>query len=130
MSLFVLLAIYLTAAVSLAGGAVAALVILTSPVESEPSKPIDPKMASVDPAKHIIVAPRRQQFRYGPEVNHGRSDTPVYAAQQAIRQAKASAVPMKTKRQRLHQDQGAISGFAPSVPSSVPSVPSVPSSGH
>lgn len=30
-------------------------------------------------------------FRYGPEINHGRSDTPVYARAQALRDAQATA---------------------------------------
>jgi hypothetical protein len=123
MSLFALLAVYLTAAVSLVGGVVAALVSLAGPVE--PSTPPPATIASVDPVRGIIVEPRQQAFRYGPEINHGRSDTPVYARQQALREARAMAPPVRIRHHRsdrgqagLTREPGPAAGYTPSVPSS------------
>jgi hypothetical protein len=122
MSLVALLAVYLTAAFSLVGGVVAALVALTGPVGSEPAKPPLPKVASADSVRQIIVEPRQQAFRYGPEVNHGRSDTPVHAREQALREARAMA-PAKVRRpgadqQQLMPESRTMFGIAPSVQSS------------
>jgi hypothetical protein len=122
MSVFALVAIYLTTAMSLVGGVIAALVALGGPAGSVPSKPSPATVASVDSIKEIIVEPRPQAFRYGPEINHGRSDTPVYARQQALREARAMAPSAKIKRPRIEQRQmqearGAF-GYAPSVSSS------------
>jgi hypothetical protein len=123
MNVYALLAVYLTAALSLTGGVVAALISLACPVGSEPSTPPPAKIASVDSAGQIIVEPRYQAFRYGPEINHGRSDTPVYARQQALKEARAQAPSVKIKRPRAEQRQmerepGPSFGYAPSVPSS------------
>ena len=41
-------------------------------------------------------------FRYGPEINHGRGDTPVYARAQALRDAQASA-PYAGEREAAYQ---------------------------
>ena len=40
-------------------------------------------------------------FRYGPEVNHGRGDTPVNHAQQALKEARSGSVsaPVRPDRQ-------------------------------
>lgn len=120
MSMFALLAVYLTAAISLVSGVVAALVALGGPAGSSPAKPSPATIASVDSTRQIIVEPRQQAFRYGPEINHGRADTPVYARQQALREARALA-PAKIKRPRIEQpmqEPGRTAGFAPSTPSS------------
>ena len=44
-------------------------------------------------------------FRYGPEVNHGRSDTPVYASQQALRQWRADAAPGRTTARKSYRSR-------------------------
>jgi hypothetical protein len=38
-------------------------------------------------------------FRYGPEIDHGRSDTPVFAAAQALREARATPAPDINRKQ-------------------------------
>jgi len=123
MSLFALVTIYLTAALSLVGGVVAAMVSLADP--GEPSSPPPARIASVDSVREIVVEPNPRAFRYGPEVNHGRSDTPVYARQQALREARAMAPSGKVRHPRSDQRQiglplelGPASRYAPSVPSS------------
>ena len=123
MSVYALLAVYLTAAFSLAGGVVAALVSLTGP--AGPATSLPAKLTSGESVKEIIVEPHPQAFRYGPEINHGRSDTPVYARQQALREARALAPSGKIRPQRLDRGQiglthgpGPTFGYTPSVPSS------------
>jgi hypothetical protein len=75
------------------------------------------------------VEPHQQAFRYGPEINHGPSDAPVNARQQALREARALAPSVKIKRPRIRQERviherparhepGLSIGFTPSVPSS------------
>jgi hypothetical protein len=126
--MFALLAVYLTAAISLVGGVVAGLVALAGPVGSEPSRPPLSKIASADPGRQVIVEPHQQAFRYGPEINHGRADTPVNARQQALKEARASAPGVKIRRPRIHQqdvihhrpmtrESGMTLGVTPSVPS-------------
>jgi hypothetical protein len=131
MRLYALLAIYLTAALSLAGGVVAGLVALTGPVGSEPSRPPLSKIASADPGRQVIVEPHQQAFRYGPEINHGPSDAPVNARQQALKEARALAPTGKIKRPRIrqqdvmhHRPMTRESGLTPDL------TPSVPSTGH
>jgi hypothetical protein len=46
-----------------------------------------------------------EPFRYGPEVNHGRSDTPVYASQQALRQWRADAAPGRTTARKSYRSR-------------------------
>jgi hypothetical protein len=123
MTLFFMLTGYLAVALSLVTGAFMGLAVLTSPVESQSSKGNRLNlMTEADPAKHILVEPRRnnQVFRYGPEVNHGRSDAPVYASQQALKQAREAA---PKKRQQPDQERIAQS------PAAISSA-SVRSSGH
>lgn len=128
MSMFALLAVYLTAAISLVGGVVAGLVALAGPVGSEPSRPPLSKIASADPGRQVVVEPHRQAFRYGPEINHGPADTPVNARQQALKEARALAPAVRIKRPPIRQqdvihhrpttqESGPALGFAPSVPS-------------
>jgi hypothetical protein len=45
-----------------------------------------------------------QDYRYGPEVNHGRSDTPVNAAQQALKQVNEPA-PVKSEPRRSYRSR-------------------------
>lgn len=127
MSMFVLLAVYLTAAISLVGGVVAGLVAFAGPLGSEPSRPPLSKIASADPGRQVIVEPHQQAFRYGPEINHGPADAPVNARQQALKEARASAPAVKIRRSRHQQDvihhrpmtreSGMRFDFTPSVPS-------------
>jgi hypothetical protein len=126
MALFFMLTSYLATVLGLVTGAFMGLAVLTSPVESQPSKSNQPNLVTkADPAKHILVEPRRsgQVFRYGPDVNLGRSDTPVYAAQQALKQARAAA---PAKRQQRYQERVALNpiaiGFAPAQSSGAPRV--------
>ncbi len=130
MSVFALLAVYLTAAFSLAGGVITALFFIAGPVGS--STPPPAKLATTDgTSSQIIVEPLPQAFRYGPEINHGASDTPVNARQQALREARAMAPAVKIKHHRVYRerepmtypkrmarDPGPALGFTPSVPSS------------
>jgi hypothetical protein len=129
MSVFVSLAVYLTAAISLVGGVVTAMVTLAGPVGSASSKPPHPKLASANSLGQVIVEPHQQAFRYGPEINHGPSDAPVNARQQALREARALAPSVKIKRPRIRQERvihqrparhepGLAIGFTPSIPSS------------
>jgi hypothetical protein len=123
MSLYALLAVYLTAAFSLVGGVAAALVSLAGPAGPATSLPV--KLTSGESTREIIVEPHPQAFRYGPEINHGRSDTPVYARQQALREARALAPSGKIQR----PDRGHI-GLTHGPGPSFGHTPSVPSSGH
>jgi hypothetical protein len=122
MSFFFMLMGYAAAALSLITGAFLGLALLTSPVESERSNGNRPKLLNNrEPGEHMIVEPKRsveapgQAFRYGPDVNHGRSGTPVSATKQAL--AEARAVPPRKRKQpyqeRIVRDPGVAMGFAP-----------------
>jgi hypothetical protein len=124
MAFFFVLTGYLAAALSLITGAFLGLAILTSSVESEQSNGNRPKLANKgDPAKHIVVEPKPsvqvpgQAFRYGPDVNHGQSGTPVSATKQALTQAKVKVTAPKKRQQpyqeRIVQDPGVAISFAP-----------------
>ncbi len=122
MAFFFVLTGYVAAVLSLITGAFLGLAILTSPVESEQSNGNRPKLVNKGhPVKDIIVEPKRPAqassltFRYGPDVNHGRSGTPVSAAKQALTQAKAAA-PKKRRQpyqERIVRDPAVAIGFAP-----------------
>jgi hypothetical protein len=122
MSLFFVLTGYAAAILSLITGAFLGLTLLTSPVESERSNGNRPKLLNNrEPVEHMIVEPKRsvqapgEAFRYGPDVNHGRSDMPVSATKQALAQARA-IVPKKRKQpyqERIVRDPGVAMGFAP-----------------
>ena len=70
--------------------------------------PLQSSNSSAQPATHKLALRQESKaadsqvsnapFRYGPEVNHGRSDTPVYNAQQALKQAKGDIAPVNTSR--------------------------------
>jgi hypothetical protein len=125
MAFFFVLTGYAAAVLSLITGALLGLAILASPGESQSPDGSRPKLVKGDPAQHMIMEPKRsaqapgQAFRYGPDVNHGGSGTPVSATKQALTQARAAA---PKKRQQLYQerivrDPGVAMGFAsyPSV---------------
>ena len=121
MNLSVSLGAYLISATALVSGTTAGLTTLTdgparSARASESLRP--PKAIAKPEVSHAA-------FRYGPDVNHGRSDTPVYAAAQARAQAKAGPVRVQknvTVRPWRDREPGAL-GIAPMAPS-------VPSTGH
>jgi hypothetical protein len=126
MSFLTMLTFYLAAALALVSGVFIGLAILISPVESGLSDVNYSNLASKtdrQPAGQIPDEPRQpiQTFRYGPDVNHGRSDTPVHYSQQALREAKSAPVKQRKQpyKERLIQDPGVAIGFAPN-----------PTSGH
>lgn len=48
-----------------------------------------------------------QPFRYGPDVNHGRSDTPVYNSQQALKEAREEAPPAQNTPRNWYRSRNA-----------------------
>jgi len=126
MAFFFALTGYLAAALSLITGAFLGLAVLTSPTESQQPNGSRPKLVNTgDPVKRIVVEPKRsaqapsQAFRYGPDINHGQSGTPVSATKQALTQAKAqgkAVAPRKRQQpyqERIVRDPGVAMGFAP-----------------
>lgn len=119
MAFFFVLTGYAAAVLSLIAGAFLGLAVLTSPMESQDGD--RPKLVKGDLVKYIAVEPKRAAqapgaaFRYGPDVNHGRSGTPVSATKQALSQARA-AIPRKRQppyQERIVRDPGVAMGFAP-----------------
>lgn len=111
---------YAAAVLSLITGAFLGLAILMSPVETQNGN--RPKLVKGDLVKYVTVEPKRAAqapgaaFRYGPDVNHGRSGTPVSATKQALTQARAAAAPKKRQQpyqERIVRDPGVAIGFAP-----------------
>jgi len=125
-------ATYLAAAGTLLGGGALGLAVLLSPADGGSPKKEEPASTADKPAARPVAKPKADgtAFRYGPEVNHGRSDTPVYTSTQARRAAPAA----KQKNITIRPvGERARSSMAMSVEPSAPSaqyVPSVPSSGH
>lgn len=76
--------VYLAAALGVVGVVLIAL-WLGSPNASQPG---DWKAATGQKTSAPVDG---SAFRYGPEINHGRGDTPVYARAQALRDAQANA---------------------------------------
>lgn len=52
----------------------------------DPSRSAGGRVAS-NQKTHVIAPPDGTPFRYGPDINHGRADTPVNAREQALRGA-------------------------------------------
>ena len=77
--------VYLAAALGVVGVVLIAL-WLGSPNVTQPG---DWKAATGQKTQTASVD--GSAFRYGPEINHGRGDTPVYARAQALRDAQATA---------------------------------------
>jgi len=73
--------IYLSAALALVAGALIGAHLFASSPALDATKPVSTQKTQVDGSA----------FRYGPEINHGRSDTPVYAQAQALREARGMA---------------------------------------
>lgn len=76
--------VYLAAALGVVGAVLIAL-WLGSPNASRPG---DWKAATGAKTSAPVDG---SAFRYGPEINHGRGDTPVFARAQALRDAQATA---------------------------------------
>ena len=113
MHLLFLISAYLGAALSMLSAGLIGLSLLTSSsVSSSANAPPIPGETVSNQKTKIVVRPEGNAFRYGPEVNHGRSDTPVYATAQALREARASALPQNKPRRmyrdRIVQDSGAV----------------------
>lgn len=115
MPLFFGYAAYLATAISLVAGTLFGVPILTDPANTLTTN--DTRSAIVknaEPFLQIPAEPRRssEAFRYGPEVNHGRSDTPNFATQLAINQAKAAAASQANAatsgKRRIQLDQKQI----------------------
>jgi len=80
------ISVYWGGALALIGAGVIALSFL-SPHEPPPLE----GRAANNQKSHEVTPVDGTAFRYGPEINHGRSDTPVNSAALALKEAKASA---------------------------------------
>jgi hypothetical protein len=128
-------ATYLAAAGTLLGGGALGLAVLLAPADGTSLKKEDPARTAERPAAKPVAKPKADgtAFRYGPDVNHGRSDTPVHAASQARRAAQAAPAAARKNVSIRSIGQAARSSMAMSAEPSAPSAryaPSVPSSGH
>jgi hypothetical protein len=98
------------------GGALALIgagVIGLSLLSSDASRPPEGRAANNQKTQGIAPVDG-SAFRYGPEINHGRSDTPVNAAAQAVREAKATApsdLPSQGYQRRASQRSGTVTFF-------------------
>jgi hypothetical protein len=95
MHLFVVIACYAAAALAVVSVGVIGASMLTSSTETVTADAQRPKLvrrADQNPGEQQPAgAPRPgAAFRYGPEVNHGRGDTPVNYAQQALKEARSA----------------------------------------
>ncbi len=98
---------YVGAVVVLTSAGVIAVSLLSSPSASNvtiASGAVEETIATGQKPQ-IVVRADGTAFRYGPEVNHGRGDTPTYARAQALREAKAMAPP--NPRNQIRQGQAA-----------------------
>ena len=96
MHLLLIIACYLAGAVAVVSVGAMGWSMLTAPAEKVSAEAQRPKlMRRAD--RHTledrpVEAPRPDgAFRYGPEINHGRADTPVNYAQQALKEAQSAA---------------------------------------
>ena len=112
--LFVISA-YLVAALSLLSAGLIGVSLLTAPSASSAANPSRFQERTVSNEKtQILVRPDGKAFRYGPEVNHGRSDTPINASSQALREARTTTKPQNRPRrdqERVAQDAGVATTF-------------------
>jgi hypothetical protein len=84
------------------------------------------------------VTPDSTPFRYGPEINHGRSDAPINAAAQARKEALAMAPsPALRKKISIRPARYISTRYVRPAPSAAPAVsmpigyvPSVPPTGQ
>jgi hypothetical protein len=128
-SLFASAVAYIAAISALvAGGMTAAWVMFAPPADVAASKAhaaIPQKYAKL--SEPALSKPDSSPFRYGPEINHGRSDAPVNAAAQARKEALAMAPSPGRKKISIYPTRhtqpaampvmSAPAGYAPSVPS-------------
>jgi hypothetical protein len=120
--LLLLIACYLAGAVALVSVSAMSWSMLTASgekVNAEIQRPKPVRKADGNPiADRPIEAPHPNgAFRYGPEINHGRADTPVNHAQQALKEARSAPVRPRKKpyQERRIVDPGVAIGYAPSV---------------
>lgn len=96
MRVLVMLTCYLAAGLALVGAGLIGISVLNAPFESAVSETPRAKFvrkADRNPGEQQFTdtLPAGKGFRYGPEVNHGRSDAPVNHSQQALREARSAA---------------------------------------
>ncbi len=124
MHLFLIITCYLAAALALVSMGVIGVSMLTSPVEIAASDTQRPKLVrradrsnpGEQPATDVPRA--GATFRYGPEINHGRGDTPVNYSQQALKEARSAPLRQrKPHQERRIVDPGVAMRFAPVRPS-------------
>ena len=95
MHVLLIIAWYAAAALAVVSVGVIGVSMLTAPTETASSDAQRPKLvrkADRNPGEQQPAdAPRTgAAFRYGPEVNHGRGDTPVNYTQQALKEARSA----------------------------------------
>jgi hypothetical protein len=111
MHVFLIVICYLAAALALVSVGVIGVSMLRSPVETTASDAQRPKLVRRadrnNPGEQQPTdAPRAgAAFRYGPEINHGRSDTPVNYAQQALKEARSASASLPTPVRLYRQYQ-------------------------
>lgn len=122
MHLLLLIACYLAAAVALVSVGSMSWSMLTAPGEKANAETQRPKLvrrADGNPIadRPVEVLHPNGAFRYGPEINHGRADTPVNHAQQALKEARSAPARPRKKpyQERRIVDPGVAIGYAPSV---------------
>ena len=100
------------------------MAMLTAPVDGASRK-----AESSSRSPKVIERPEvdTKAFRYGPDVNHGRSDTPVHAAAAARKQAKSGQY-AERKRPRIVVRPTPNNRPAPGMALKIQ--PSISSSGH
>jgi hypothetical protein len=91
------LAAYAAAAGTLVSGVALSLSVLMTPGGAGKAPDDNQQLARSGPKP--IVKPKADStpFRYGPDVNHGRSDTPVYAAAQARKESQRLRVVVRKR---------------------------------
>lgn len=124
MHLFLIITCYLAATLALVSVGIIGLSVLRSPVETAASDTLRPKLLRRadrnNPGEQQATdVPRAgATFRYGPEINHGRGDTPVNYSQQALKEARSAPLRQrKPYQERPIVDPGGAMGFAPVRPS-------------
>jgi hypothetical protein len=108
MHLFLIVTCYVAAALALASVGVIGVSMLASPVETASTETQRPKLvrrADRNPGEQQSADTPRAgaAFRYGPEINHGRGDTPVNYAQQALKEARSAFASAPLRRRESYQ---------------------------
>lgn len=123
MPMVVIVTCYFAAALALISAGVIGASILRSPVEAAAAGGERPKLvrkADASTPEQPATDGQRSSgtgFRYGPEINHGRSDAPVSYRQQALKEAKSAPVKPRKKpyQERRIEDPGVAMSYAPAV---------------